>query len=469
MADVIGGLTGVRRVSQAAGVSPATVTHHFRPSGTGRNERLATAALDHAINRGAFGASTSVAEAALDAVIALRSGDPEALRRLALVAADDILYWSPDEVSPDGAGGSDEGSNGPAADERTERHGVGTERGGSEADAAHLTVREATNTAILTGAAVARNDPAVAAILRRHYGTVTDIYASLYDAVLDASDRRLIAGLTTRDIATLLTALADGFIVRRSFEPYAATPDLYGEAVVRLYDALTSPRDAPEDRDLSDHLLPLPSGSNLDAHKRTAIAQAAQHVYDRQGWAGLTITAVQEAAAVSRRTIVANFGDRNGLAAAVWSQHLPRLSHALTADADLPIARRIGRHLERLAALVHAHRDLTGGLLEALLRFNVEHGDQRSDDPADPRALVPLGPALAAAMSEAADAFVPGFVDSPDDTVRSAGDLISHTFAVAVRQPSMSDIEVAERVVRTTLSSMLRDRARPVEDAPVPG
>lgn len=425
-ADLVGGVIGVRRVAQAAGVAPATINHHFRPSGAGRNERLVVGALRHALARNDFETSRQIAAAAAEALEQLSAGDPDALRRLTLIAAGDILAWSPDVSADD------------------------------ETDAGR--VRRSTNNAIQLGSIVAASNDEARAMMLEHYDRLTEIWATLYEAMLDATDRRLVGDLEVRDLTTLISALADGFILRRSFDPDNARPELFGEVVLRMFEALSSPRAAVEDHDPSDGLVPLPSGSHLDAHKRTAMARAAATVYTTHGWEGLTVSAVVAESGVNRLTVLAHFGDRSGLAAAVWSRFVPTLTSALDREADLQPVRRVVRHLERLAGIVRSHRPLSAALLERMLTHSIERPRTPGPDPADPEQLVPLAPVLQPTIEAAAPSFRPGHADSVSLSLTTARHLTTTTMNLACVRPTMTDSEIAGYVADTTLAGMLQRR-----------
>lgn len=420
LADVAGVAVGVRAVAEAAGVSPATVNHHFRPDGGGRNRRLAAAAVTHAMDRWSRAGPTAIARAALDAVAAVQAGDPDALDRLAAVAADDVLWWAPDHDDP------------------------------------HRE-RDAFNAALYLAVAAARRSPEAREALRRHYADVTEIYSALYGALLEATGRRPVEGLDLRDFTVVLSALADGFILRRRFERKVAPARLFGAVAVRVFEALSTPVDAAEDHHPDDELVPLPPGSHLDGQKRAAIARAATAVYRRDGWDGISIASVARESGAHRRTVIANFGDRAGLAAAVWAQFVPGLRAGLADDEGLPVHRRVLRHLERVAAVTSGHRHLTAAMMEGVLRVEAR-GLARGTEPDDPRSMVPLTSALAPVLAAAAPAFRPGQVDDPAGARDAASLLTSTTLQLALRDRTVPAAAVALRVCDTVLAGMLRRR-----------
>jgi AcrR family transcriptional regulator len=213
-----------------------------------------------------------------------------------------------------------------------------------------------------------------------------------------------------------------------------------------------------EDSNPADNLLPLPPGSGLDVHKRAAIVRAAIEVYRRDGWDGVTVSAVEAHSDVSRRTIIANVGDRNGLAAAIWSQLLPDLRAAVAADVDLTAHRRISRHLHRMVELVRAHPQLTGALLAGVLAYTIEHGPPTGTDPADPRTLVPLPAILRPVLLDCAEVLRPGLVDDEVQATDTAALLTNTTLHLAITRPSLSASDVTGRICDTMLAGMLLRR-----------
>jgi AcrR family transcriptional regulator len=420
--DTVGGSVGVRGVAAAGGVTPSTVNHHFPGGGSARNVRLCAAALDHALLRRGVPVSERTAEAAIAAAEELRAGDPDALGRLARIAAEHLIGLAPPAEQPVGA--------------------------------------ESEAVATLLAAAVAPRSPEAVRSLRASYDQVTEVLAPMYDALLDASGRRLVGGVDSVDLTCLIAALADGFRIRRRFDPDRATAELFAEATVRLFESFSALTSEVHDPDPADRLLLLPPGSGLDPHKREAVVDAAWKVYDRDGYAGLTLAGVAAEAGVSRATVVANFRDGGGLAAAVWARFLPRLA----ADAEADLAEGIGlaalvrRHVDRLAGVARAHGQLTVGLFAALFQHATGQGPPRPSDPADPRLLVPLPTLLVPALLAHAAEVRPPYAESPSNAVDSAAMLTSQAMQLCLTRPWLSPGEVAHRVCDTTLAGMLKRR-----------
>jgi AcrR family transcriptional regulator len=420
--DAVGATVGVRGVAAAAGVTPSTVNHHFPGGGTARNARLCAAAIDHALLRRGVPVSERTADAALAAAEDLRAGDPDALARLARIAAEHLLGMAPD------------------AEQRRD----------AESEAV----------ATLIAAAVAPRSPDAVRSLQASYDQVTETLAPMYEGLLETAGRRLTGGIDTVDLTCLIAALADGFRIRRRFEPERATAELFAETTIRLFEAFSALKSEPQDPDPADRLLLVPPGSGLDPHKREAVVDAAWKVYDRDGFPGLTVAAVAAEAGVSRATVVANFRDAGGLAAAVWARFMPRLTSGVEQDvADgvaLPVVVR--RHVDRLAAIARAHGQLTIALFASVFQHAVAKGPPRGQDPADPRTLVPLPSLLVTPLLAHAEEIRPPYAESAAAAFESASMLTTQALQLCMTRPLLSPADVAHRVCDTTLAGMLRRR-----------
>jgi hypothetical protein len=111
-----------------------------------------------------------------------------------------------------------------------------------------------------------------------------------------------------------------------------------------------------------------------------------------------------------------------------------------------------------VAEVARQHHRLTGALLEAVFAQSIEHGAPRTDDPADPRALVPLPSLLATVVADHAEAFRSGYAENPSDSYDTAALLTNQALHLCITRPLLTAAEVAHRVVDTTLAGMLRRR-----------
>lgn len=420
--EAIGGAVGVRRVASVAGVAPASVNHHFPGGGGGPNRRLCADALHHALNRRGVPVSERTAEAALTAADELRAGDPEALGRLARIAADHLIGVAP----PDEPG----------------------------------VAQEAESVATLLAAAVAPRSPEATRSLRDSYAGVTEVLAPMYEGLLDASGRRLVGGIDTVDLTYVIAALADGFRLRRRFEAERMTAELFAETVLRIFESFSALHEEAQDPDPTDRLLTLPDGSNLDPHKREAVVEAAWRVYDRHGFEGLTLAAVTAESGVSRATVVANFRDTGGLAAAVWARFLPGLHAGVREDEEQGrgLVATVRGHVARLTDVARRHHALTGTLVQAMIRRAVESPNVHAADPSDPRVLVPLPVVILPVLREHHAELRAGVADTGAEALESAMVITSATLNLCITRQLLTPAEVAHRVCETTFGGMLRRR-----------
>jgi hypothetical protein len=90
---------------------------------------------------------------------------------------------------------------------------------------------------------------------------------------------------------------------------------------------------------------------------------------------------------VSRATVVANFKDQRGLAAAVWARRMPELRSASERDPELLLHRAAHATFERLATTARRDQTLSAAFLEGVFAFAMEHGPLVPGSLADPRNL----------------------------------------------------------------------------------
>ena len=409
LADLLSFL-GTRAVAEAADVRPATVHHHFATVGdrTRPNARLASAVLEAALT------STAGRVGPL--------GDAPSLPGLAAVAArclEDLL-----------------------ADRRR-------------------------TMAVLAGASVAGNDADVRAVMQVHYATMVAEHTALFEALALHAGRCFdaAAGHTAETVAVATIALADGLLVQHQVDLQHVCPEHFGALVVRLFESVTTLSDVegPATESITDRLLgraELPAESGMDQSKRTRIVEAVRRLHAEAGVAGISVTAVARAADVSRGTVIANFGDRNGLAAAVYAQHVPQLERRLAADQarSMPLAQLMERHLHRLVDHCKSDPDLTAMLLDGIIGYTIRHGAPTYTEPADPRGAVPLPALLVPALLTAGDVLQPGVADTPAAAKDLAATITNLAMVRALSRTNETATETVHRVMDLVLDGIL---ARP--------
>lgn len=322
-------------------------------------------------------------------------------------------------------------------------------------------VIESREAAFYLAASVAPRDSRATAAIERSLESERLIREAIAEQMLVNRQRRWSEGVTKESAALAQEALIYGFLLIRRFNKTRATPDEYAAMVMRLFDACTESEFIPETLDYRDSLLVPPKVPHLDKDKRAAVAHSAASVYEDTGWRGLTTVAVAERAGVSRPTVVANFKDRNGLAAAVWARCVPELRSAAERDSGLPVHSAVHAYLERLAMAARRDRALSAAYLEGVLAYAIEHGPRMPEDPADPRNFVPLPQLLEPTIERHASHFRPGNADTKRQISDTAELLAVQALNLTLTQPSVSPTEIAKRICVTTFAGMLKRRPAP--------
>ncbi|MDP1819025.1 MAG: hypothetical protein Q8K58_03925 [Acidimicrobiales bacterium] len=404
---------GVRAVARKAKVTPTTVVHRFGKEHTAARG-LALAATRHALARSGLSQSYKTVSELEKTVDGLRDGDPAALERVYAAAVKDIIAFSGDEqlLRSDTAG--------------------------------------------WIAVAASPQDPDAREILREHYNTLLEAYAPIFESLAEATGRRFIASVSARQLSVAMTALADGFIARRRFSPEVALPETFGRMAIGMFVEATVPlgtddEPAPGERLLSD--LPEPARQvdlgGRDPDKRLSIERAVRTLYfKRHAWDDVTVLGVARLADVSKSTIMANFADRNALAAVPWTDW------ALDFEADFEKAksgrafrRVLDSYLVAIAKRAVVHRELTGALLHSVFDFTIVHGPpnyEEPPDPRDPRALVPLPRPLRPFLVAHADRFRKELVNRPDWDRWLAAHLVNTTLHAVMTRVSPQSGSVTE-------------------------
>ena len=419
LADLLSFL-GTRAVAEAADVQPATVHHHFanRDDNPKSNARLAVAVLEAALDQGAEQRSPMRPLRDVD-----DSGD-----------VDELAIW----------------------------------RSAMAYRMRELLDDHVGATAKLAAAAAARNDAAPRAALRERYDRNIAAYGTSFDELATRFGRRFDtdSGVTAEMMATVVGALADGLVLRHQFAPDAVDLEVFSETVVRMFEAMTTPvgatvsvSDAVAERLLSRRdTLALPADSGMNQSKRNEIADAANRLYGRAGAAALTVTAVARESGVSRSTVIANFADRNGLAASVWSHFIPELERELTADRarGIPAAHVLERHLLRVVERTREHADLSALLLEGILATTARRGAPDYLAPDDPRTVVPLPLLIVPVLLDESMRLRAGDDGASAAAHDLAATLTSLTMLRAISRPAESTSATVHHLLDMILEGILR-------------
>jgi hypothetical protein len=92
-------------------------------------------------------------------------------------------------------------------------------------------------------AALAPGGDFVGDALRADYDDFTDEFAALYEAILDGWGRRLRHPFTTRSVAVVIGALADGLTLRHLIDPGSVDLEAYQHTIVGMLVLVTAPTD----------------------------------------------------------------------------------------------------------------------------------------------------------------------------------------------------------------------------------
>jgi AcrR family transcriptional regulator len=366
-----------------------------------------------------------------------------ALVRAVFAAEDDGDRAVLDRLAKLGAGDGDLGSVWDALCERARPHGRDVPRRSRQA-LRHIL------------AATAGHDREAASVLSAAATEAIPRQRALIAAFAAATGRREQDGPVAERTAVALHALgsAGGLL------PDAAWPPAYADAVLRLLLAATyDPADGSDDAlaRLADRSVVAPR--DVTRADRDRVASAANAVYNAYGWAGLTVEAVAARCDGGRPEVVATFGDRDGLASAVWARSVPFLKTVVRSCAALESVRDIaGIYLQAVVDQARMDHDLTVHFLDGVLRYTARYGAPDPDRIDDPRALVPVPQLLAPLLRARAGQFRPGEVDDERGAADAAALLCNSALHLCVTRPALPAAEVTRRIEDTVLLGMLTPR-----------
>ena len=182
--------------------------------------------------------------------------------------------------------------------------------------------------------------------------------------------------------------------------------------------------------------------------------------YAAGGVAAISVTAVAREAGVSRGTVIDNFGDRSGLAAAVWAQFVPDLERRLDRDRshEMPLARIVERHLHRVVDLCKAAPELTVVLLEGLMSQTIRGGAPADDEPADPRTSAPIA-ALLVPVLQGSPHLRPGLAATPAEAEDLAATITYLTMVRASSRPQETTSETVHHIMDVVFDGIVAREA----------
>jgi len=135
-------------------------------------------------------------------------------------------------------------------------------------------------------------------------------------------------------------------------------------------------------------------GSPNDVQRLDTIGATVREIYRQAGWPSVTIAQVARRAGLSRVAVRSGFGDRDGLAAAVWEQFIPTFDR-LSVEDRAGVAVAVDRFLLALVDRAQEHPEVTESMLRSYRSSDVRLAARPASERIDqrvvhPRARVPV-------------------------------------------------------------------------------
>ena len=230
--------------------------------------------------------------------------------------------------------------------------------------------------------------------------------ANGWQTLLSATHRTLAEPFDLDRLATALTALFHGLVIRQAVDPDAVDDELFGDVTAALALSITIPlggrlRDADLDRPLFDDSRLSPqarSGARRRRETRTRVIEATTGAFT-DGWEDVSISEIADLAGVSPQTVINQFSSVRAVAASTFVRHTADVRAVSTEalDAQLEPVEALRLTLTRLAECVSADPEPARALLSERLAVLLHHGVELSD--ADIRVEVPLADSLIVHLS----------------------------------------------------------------------
>jgi hypothetical protein len=251
-------------------------------------------------------------------------------------------------------------------------------------------------TQVFLGAAVALNDPEVAAFLARSYEAYDRAYLPAIEQLLRLTGRELVDGVDLRQFAQLLVIAADGCALRLRIDP-DLDPSIIRRMYVAIWIALTRRTDVRDDQ--LGHRLAIKGQRPLEAEQQAAVRNAVLRVHGRAGWPAVTLAKVAQLSGLSDARLAGHFPSRHDLAVLVWDELVAGMARRDGARSGLAPALRLGALLEDICDTACSQRALIASLLISHLNSTSESA-VAADDPGSDR-IVDLLAASILATAEA--------------------------------------------------------------------
>ena len=223
--------------------------------------------------------------------------------------------------------------------------------------------------------------------------------ANGWRTLLAATDRTLADPFDLDRVATALTALFHGLVIRHAVDPDAVDDELFGDVTAALAMTITVPlggrlRDADLDQPLFDESRMSPqarSGARRRRETRSRITEAVTGAFGA-GWEDVSISEVAELGRVSPQTVINLFSSVRAVAASTFLRHTADIRSVANDAIDMDPVDALRAVLTRLAECVSADPEPARALLSERLAVLLHRGSELAD--MDIRVEVPLADSL---------------------------------------------------------------------------
>lgn len=228
-------------------------------------------------------------------------------------------------------------------------------------------------------AAVSLNDVAVREGVAVTYRQIEQAYESMVDVFLDLTDRVLVDGVSTLQLAQMLIDAADAGALRVRLHP-ESEPGIASRLIVAVFTAVTRRRSDHED-DLLRHLAN--PGRCATADERDRIAESVRRIVERSGWQEVTLVRAGNMALVDRSVLPSVAPTRHHLAAFLWSDVVESIERRAHNRAALGPEVQLVELVNDVADAACSRRDLVASLLQARLYDGRRESDgiEAQEDP----------------------------------------------------------------------------------------
>ncbi|MGB6058673.1 MAG: TetR/AcrR family transcriptional regulator [Microthrixaceae bacterium] len=240
----------------------------------------------------------------------------------------------------------------------------------------------------------------VGEILRDSYKASERRSSKSWNNALARSGRQLLDPYNMAKVATAITALYEGLLLRSAVDPEAVDPNLFADVSAAIVNSLTGPAGMTATFDDTSVQLKgwevrspqAKSGARRRQENWTRIVSAASGMFGG-GWENVSATEIADRAGMSAQTVLNLFHSVQRVAAATFVTHANEMyEFALSGSVEEP--------LDGLRATLTALSQRTGvapeaarALLAERIKASVERGNSMSD--LDIRIEVPIGGAIA--------------------------------------------------------------------------